>query len=82
MLANAKAAKHVSDAMFEILRQVQESMAAVQETCSQEEYVAYREAVGKVVAPVIFDVLEPLYSDHPALATDLIQRILPTVLSP
>jgi len=28
--------------MFEILRQVQESMAAMQETCSHEEYAAYR----------------------------------------
>jgi phage portal protein BeeE len=35
--------------MFEILRQVQESIAAVQETCSHEEYAAYRKAVGKVV---------------------------------
>jgi hypothetical protein len=67
MIKNENAAKQVSDSMFEILRQVQESMAAVQETCSHEEYVAYRNAVGKVVAPIIFEVLEPLYSDHPAL---------------
>jgi hypothetical protein len=64
---NENAAKQVSDSMSEILRQVQESMAAVQETCSHEEYVAYANAVGKVVAPVIFEVLEPLYSNHPAL---------------
>jgi hypothetical protein len=67
MIKDENAAKQVSDSMFEILRQVQDSMAAVQETCSHEEYVAYSEAAGKVVAPIIFEVLEPLYSDHPAL---------------
>jgi hypothetical protein len=37
------------------------------ESRSPEEFASYHRAVGKIIAPIMFDVLEPLYSDHPTL---------------
>jgi len=67
MISEIETAKRISEAMWEILRQIQESMAAVQETCSPEDYAAYHKAVGRVVGPIMFEVLEPLYKHHPDL---------------
>jgi hypothetical protein len=53
--------------MVEICRKIEESLDAVIETCSPVDFAAYLRAVGKVVAPFVFEVLEPLDSDHPAL---------------
>lgn len=44
-----------------------ESIAIVQEQCSNEEFVQYRNAVGKVLGEM-FKIVRPLYSQHHSLA--------------
>jgi hypothetical protein len=67
MLANAKAAKHVSDSMLEICRMIERSLDEVKESCSPGRIRQLLSSGGKVVAAITFDVLEPLYSEHPTL---------------
>lgn len=67
MISNANVAKQISDLMLELFRRVDESVAMVRETCTPEEAAAYQKAAGRVVGPIVMDVLEPLYAKHPVL---------------
>jgi hypothetical protein len=67
MILDADIAKQISELMVEIYRQLGESVKTVGRSCSPEEYAAYNKAVGKVVARIVFDVLEPLYEKHSSL---------------
>ena len=67
MITNAETARQVRDAMLEVNRKLEESLKAVEESCSSEEYARYKKAVGKVVARLVFDILEPLYEKNPML---------------
>jgi len=67
MVTNPGAAKQISDLMIELKDQMLDSLSAVKESCSAEEYGAYHAAVGKVVSSILHNVLEPLYSANPEL---------------
>jgi hypothetical protein len=67
MISNSKIAKQTCDLMLELFCRLDESLGPVKETCSPQEYGAYHAAVGKIVAPIILDVLMPLYREHPTL---------------
>jgi hypothetical protein len=67
LIANEKTAKQIVDLMFEIYRQMQESVDAVKETCAAEEHRLYNLAVGRVVSSIMVEVLDPLYRENAAL---------------
>jgi hypothetical protein len=67
MISNADTAKQISQLMHDIFRRLDESVETVRNSCSQEEAATYRKAVGRVVSPILFDVLEPLYKLNPQL---------------
>jgi hypothetical protein len=67
MINSSSTAKQVSELMLGIYNQLEGSLEMVKSSASSEEYAAYQRSVGKVVCRVIFDVLEPLYAQHPAL---------------
>jgi len=53
--------------MQDVFCRLDESVTAVRQSCSPEEAAAYSKAVGRVVGPIIFDVMEPIYAIHPEL---------------
>ncbi len=59
MIKHANTARQISDLMLDIYRRLDESTAAVRKTCTSEEAAAYQKAIGRVIYPIIFDVLEP-----------------------
>jgi hypothetical protein len=67
MITNAETAKKVSALMLDIFHRLDESIVTVRNNCSSEEAAAYQKAVGRVVGPIVMDVLEPLYEQHPTL---------------
>lgn len=67
MISNAVIAKQVSDLAHEFELKLQESLERVKEACPPEEYAAYKNATGKVVSRIVFDLLEPLYDRNPTL---------------
>ena len=67
MITNSNAAKQISEVMWEILGKIQESLEGVKQTCPPEEYETFNRAVGEIVAPIMFKVLEPLYKENPTL---------------
>jgi hypothetical protein len=67
MISNSATARQISELMLDIFRRADESIAAVKESCPPEEAAAYQKAIGRVVGPIVMDVLEPLYEKHPGL---------------
>jgi hypothetical protein len=67
MISNADTAKLISELMLDIFQRVDESVDMVKKTCSPEYAAAYKKAAGRVVGPIVMDVLEPLYKQNPTL---------------
>ena len=67
MLKDSLIAQQVSDLMIEFGGRLNESIIAVQEQCSPEEFKAYRLAVAKIMAAMLLEVMNPLYAQHPSI---------------
>jgi hypothetical protein len=53
--------------MLDVTSRVNASIAGVHERCSRSEYEAYRVAAAKILTEILLEVLNPIYSAHPAL---------------
>lgn len=67
MINDPAIAKQVSDLMVETLARLDRSTAMVMDVCPPEEFNAYRRAAGAVMAEIVLEILNPLYSMHPLL---------------
>jgi hypothetical protein len=67
LLSDPNIAPLVNEKLNMAASALDESVAIVQEQCSNEEFVQYRNAVGKVLGE-IFEIVRPLYSQHRSFA--------------
>jgi len=67
MISDATIAKSISDLMLEIGGRLNDSVAEIRAKCSYEEFAIYRKAVGVIMAEILLQILNPLYSRHPSL---------------
>lgn len=67
MIEKKDVAMEVSRLMLDLGARLDASVVLVKERCSAAEFEAYREAIGKIMAGVLFDVMNPLYQKHPDL---------------
>ena len=67
MIENKKVAEEISALMLNVTAQINGSIAHVQDTCTDEEFKAYRRGCAKILGEVLFNVLNPLYASHPDL---------------
>jgi hypothetical protein len=67
MIKDFLIAQQVSDLMIEFQGRLNDSITAVQEQCSPEEFKAYRLAVAKIMAETLLEVMNPLYAQHPSI---------------
>ncbi len=67
MISDPVIARHISDLMLEMFRQVDESVGHVRERCSPDEASAYQRATAPLAGAIVMDVLGPLYVRHPEL---------------
>lgn len=67
MIKNRQIAAEISELMQAHYRQLNESVIKVMEQCSEEEFNAYRYAVAHILAEALFQVVNPLYKEHPEL---------------
>jgi hypothetical protein len=68
MISDQIISRQVSDLMLDVFQRIDESLALVRRTCPPEEAAAYQKATGRIVGPIVMDVLEPLYRQHPELS--------------
>ena len=67
MIRNENVARHVGELMLDCTTRLNASISLVQGECNPEEFKAYRLAVGKVMAEILLEVLNPLFEVHPEL---------------
>ena len=67
MIKDSIVAKEISQLMMDTWIRLSDSCHQVKERCSPEEYEAYVKAIAKLSGEITFDVMEPLYKEHPEL---------------
>jgi hypothetical protein len=60
-------AKQINQVMLEHSQELDESVRLVLETCTTEEFEAYRDAVGQIMGTMLLDIMNPIYLEHPEL---------------
>ena len=67
MIKDAQVAQIISDLMVEYLGKLDRSIALVKEKCTEKEFKEYRSAAAKVMGYMIYEVMNPLYKEHPEI---------------
>ncbi len=57
----------ISDLMLRFGKELDESVAVVQSRCDENEFKAYREAVGFIMGEMLIKIMNPLYEKHPEI---------------
>lgn len=63
-------AKQISDLMLCYGKKLDESVIVVKGNCSEEEYLNYKKAVGKIMGYMLVDIMNKIYIEHPSLKPD------------
>ena len=67
MISDPNTAKFVGELMLQFLLEMEKSLDVVKRTSAPDEQLRYTNAVGQVAFRVVYDVLEPLFAQHPEL---------------
>lgn len=67
MIEDPVIAKKILDVLHVVSGELDTSIATVRDTCPNEEFIAYRRAIAKVMGEMFFEIVGPLYREHPAL---------------
>lgn len=67
VISEPSTAKEISDVMLEFSKKLEDSAELVHNTCSLDEWKAYKKAAAAIYFEVFVSVLEPLYKKHPSL---------------
>jgi hypothetical protein len=60
-------AKSVEEILRGVTADLNESIRIVQEKSEADEFIRYRQLVGKLMGEIFLDILQPLYSEFPDL---------------
>ncbi len=74
MIHDLEIARHASDLMVGFLRTARRLGGHRYGKCSPEEFRAYRRAVGKVMAEMVLEIMNPLYKEHPSIKPGIWSR--------
>lgn len=67
MIKNELVAKRISELMLDIGARLDKSVELVQENCLADDFNAYRQGVGAIMAEILLEILNPLYAEHPSI---------------
>ena len=71
--------------MLQINAMLNDSVALVRDTCSEESFIQYRKAAGKVMGATIVDILNPINEAYPELTPDYLggeYTVDPSIFTP
>lgn len=63
-------AVQVNELMLEFGGRLNESVILVMKNCEEDEVRRYKHAVGKIMGEMLSSIMEPIYSEYPALAPE------------
>ena len=64
---NQEVATKVIELMLDVGARLDNSVALVQDNCSEAEFCAYRQAVGKLMGTMLLDIMNPVFDKYPEL---------------
>jgi len=67
MIKNKEIAKEISELMLTFGDKLDHSASIVRESCPKEEFENYRNAIAKILAEMLLEVMNPLYKEHPGI---------------
>jgi hypothetical protein len=67
LISDKELAKEIASDLLEASNAIDRTVGAVRESASNDEFLAYREAASKVLAEMLFELLNPIYRDHPEI---------------
>lgn len=67
MIKDAEVAATVSQVLQDVFDRLGQSVLRVNQSCSEVEAKRYRQKIGDIAYILVFDILEPLYEEHPGL---------------
>jgi hypothetical protein len=67
VISDPAIANQISSMMLRVCEQLDESVLNAQGVLPDDEFRAYRRAVGAVMGEVLLTVLNPIFSKHPSL---------------
>lgn len=67
MISDKNTAILINELMLRFGKELDEFVAVVQSRCDQDEFNAYREAVGFIMGEMLIKIMNPLYEKHPEI---------------
>jgi hypothetical protein len=67
MIDDEKVAVKLSKTLLHCGAEINESIRFVQSNCTDQEFKAYRKAMGKIMGEIYDEGLKPIYNKHPDL---------------
>jgi hypothetical protein len=67
---NNEVAKKLNTQLREVMGSLEDSLWFVKENCTEEEYQAYKRAIGRVMGSIVIEIFNPLYVLHPEIDPD------------
>jgi hypothetical protein len=67
MIDNEVTAAELSRLLLDVAARLDHSVELVRTTCSSDQFILYRRAIGRVMAEILLEILNPLYEQHPML---------------
>ncbi len=74
MLSNKQTADEIQKTMRQCSALLDQSVRQVMETCPAEEFVAYRQIVGRIMGAIYLDVVRPIHQCYPDLEPEELKR--------
>lgn len=64
---NQEISAEISQLMIELHEKLNASIYRVRDSGSEEEFLKYRDDISKVMTIMYFDIMKPIYKEHPDL---------------
>src|SRR5262245_6157568 len=60
-------ARTISQLLLDVSGELNESVRVAKDGCSPEEFLSYRGKVAEILTFILFEILNPLFREHPEL---------------
>jgi hypothetical protein len=74
MISNKETAREVERTMRQCSAALDHTIRIVMDTCSEEEFKAYRKTIGQIMSSMYLDVVQPIHRRFPDLEPEELKQ--------
>ena len=67
MIGNVESARQISELMFSVSKRLSETLDIARPRFSEEEFHKYAMGTGRILADIMYEVLNPIFAKHPSI---------------